>query len=261
MSQPRTEPPTARGRVPPPARREPWAATAAAIVLLAATGIGYRALARHLERGPARPPLPPGTLAQLPLKIGVWTGRDEPVETAVIRAADVDDYVNRRYVRRTDLRPVGLWVACGGRARDLMPHRPEVCYPGAGWTLLDRTAVEVTRPDGGLLPARLLTFATSGLAPRRLTVLNFYIVDGETCADVSLLRSKAWRGQTAIRYMVQVQITCEAQPGGLGAEPGDIVQAFAAELFGPLYALLQDPGAGTAGTKAASGHEAKGGQP
>ena len=223
-----------------PARRGQvaWSAVLGALVILLGAGFGYRVLHHHLERAPRRTPIPPGTLNQLPLEIGPWVGRDEPVDDAIVRTADVDDYVSRHYVRTTDNQAVGLWIAYGVRARDLMPHRPEVCYTGAGWTLQDRDTLTVPLSDGTPLQAGVLTFAPSGLGTRPLTVLNYYIVDGQTCADVSLLRSKAWRGQASIRYMVQVQITCQQTPAGGTAAPVDVAREFAAVLHGQIRELL-----------------------
>ena len=178
-------------------------------------------------------------MAQLPLELGDWIGRDAPVEEAIIEAADVDDFVNRHYVRGRDLQTVGLWVAYGVRARDLMPHRPEVCYPGAGWTLLDRQLTEVPLDNENALTARILTFSPGGVGPRHLTVLNFYVVDGQSCEDVSLLRSRAWKGHRAVRYVAQVQITCQANPARVGDTPGETVREFAAAVFAPLRELLR----------------------
>ena len=173
------------------------------------------------------------------MRIGEWVGTDAPLDDAIIEAAAVDDYVSRRYVRLTDNRSVGLWVALGGRARDLMPHRPEVCYPGAGWTLRDRDTLALQLEDGQTLRARLLTFVPGGFDVRPQVVLDYYIVDGETCEDVSLLRSKASRGQTAIRYVAQVQITCRREPAQAPAAPAETVRQFAGESFAPIRNLLE----------------------
>jgi hypothetical protein len=48
------------------------------------------------------------------------------------------------------------------------------------------------------------------LDTKKTLVLNYYIVDGQRCHDVSLLRSKAWRGSGTIRYVAQVQIATSA---------------------------------------------------
>jgi EpsI family protein len=213
---------------------------ALAVIFLVSGGIGYRALGRYLDRPSNRTTLNPGVLARLPFQIGDWAGTDVAMDDAVVRAADVDDYVSRQYVRATDHETVKLWLAFGVRARDLMPHRPEVCYPGAGWTLSDQNTIVLHGIGGEAVRARVLGFASGGLDQSRLTVLNYYFVDGETCEDVSLLRSKAWRGQTSIRYMAQIQIVRGTNAVGQSVQCGDVVRDFATASFPHIRNLLEE---------------------
>jgi len=192
-------------------RRYP-AALGAAVALLLGSGVGYRLLAARYGALSHRVPLPPGTLAQVPLQIGEWTGRDVPADERIIIATDTDDHLNRTYVRRERRDTVSLWVAYGVRFRDLMPHRPEVCYTGSGWVLDDEKVTEVQTADGSVLPCRILRFHQGGLENRRITVLNYYLVDGQYAADVSALRSQAWRFDRDARYVAQVQVTHGSSP-------------------------------------------------
>ncbi|UCF34648.1 MAG: EpsI family protein, partial [Phycisphaerales bacterium] len=129
------------------------------------------------------------------------------LEDALIQATDTDDHVNRKYVQGGGGRQVSLWLAYGIQLRDLQPHRPEVCYPGAGWTLDDINEVSLQLDAGGVLPCRILSFHRGGLQSDVVVVLNYYIVDGTYCPDVSLLRSRQWRpGKGGARYAAQVQI-------------------------------------------------------
>jgi len=216
-------------------------ATAVAGGVLLASGTGYRVLEGYLARPVDSVPMPPGTLARLPMRIGGWVGQNAPMSAAMIRATDTDDLISRRYSRGGGLQSVWLYVAYGVRARDLSPHRPEVCYPGAGWTLEGNRVVELGLGDGSKLPCRIFRFARAGLDARSIVVLNYYIVDGQYCADVSLLRSRLWRGPSAIRYMAQVQITCAAS--GTFSEDGAIrsVSTFAVESARPILMLLPSP--------------------
>lgn len=182
------------------------------LLFVLAGGVAYRATFAWLNRAPQTIPLPAGTLAALPQRIGDWVGQDTPLSESIIRVADVDDYLCRTYRNQADGRAVAIFVAYGVRARDLVPHRPEVCYPGNGWTQQRLEQRTIRLPDGGELLTRLFQFAPGGLDPSSLYVLNYYIVDGRSCPDVSLLRSRAWRGQATIRYMAQVQITTRVNP-------------------------------------------------
>lgn len=221
-----------------------WLAGAVGGLVLIVGGAGYRVVAAQLDRAPAAP-LPAGTLAALPLVLGDWCGRDVPLGESVVRAADVDDHVSRVYARPGQTLPINLFIALGSRARDLMPHRPEVCYPGAGWTLRRQAVESVVTSDGGELETTIYTFGRGDLGGRTLVVLNFFVVDGRPCRDVSLLRSRAWRGQASIRYMAQVQVVAaveawQAESAGVGA-----ARDFAAKLVNPLCALLANVNAGT----------------
>ncbi len=197
---------------PVAAVRSSRAALTVGLIFVLAGGVVYRATSAYLNRAPDTLPLPPGTLNSLPMRIGPWIGKDTPLSESIIRVADVDDYVCRNYRHRVEGRSVALFVAYGVRARDLVPHRPEVCYPGNGWTQQRLEPCTIETDGGQVLTARLFQFAQGGLGASSVLVLNYYIVDGRTCPDVSLLRSKAWRGQATIRYMAQVQMTTTVSP-------------------------------------------------
>lgn len=220
-------------------KRPVIAAATAAVCLLVAGGVGHRLLSRQLDMAVGKTRIPAGTLARLPLKLGDWTGKDVPLKPAVIRRTDTDDLINRVYLRG-GVESVGLFVGAGIRARDLSPHRPEVCYPGAGWTLLETNDVTVPLEDGSDLSCRILRFSRTGLMAKTITVLNYYIVNGQYCPDVSLLRSKIWRGSKGIRYVAQVQVNA-AGSQFLSAEESDrAVRAFGARSAKGILALLSE---------------------
>jgi len=170
--------------------------------------------------------------------LGDWTGRDVTLSDAVIRATDTDDHVNREYRRHDGQAAISLFVAYGVQLRDLAPHRPEVCYPGAGWTLVE-TLRPVLDADAGELPCRVYRFSRGGLDARELTVLNYYIVDGQYCPDVSLLRSRAWRFKLQAQYAAQVQVAC-AVAVTQRVTPLEAVQAFAAVSASAIRNLLEE---------------------
>ncbi len=212
----------------------------AAIGLLLLSGVQYRLLVRFLARPTQSVPLPAGTLARLPLTIGDWQGQDVPVNPDIIRATHTDDHVNRVYLRHAETERVGLFIAYGVQARNLMPHRPEVCYPGNGWTLQDSKTTNLFVSVGLSLPCRIYRFYRSGLDDRYMTVLNYYIVDGQYCPDVSLLQSKAWLGSGAIRHVLQVQINCQGDSFIAPEKATEFVTAFAIDSAAAISRLLPD---------------------
>ncbi len=220
-----------------------------ALAVLLAAGAGYRILAaRHVALDTSTP-IPRGTLARVPLEIGDWRGQDVPMDERVVRRTDTDDHINRSYRRSGGT--VFLFVGYGIRLRDLAPHRPEVCYPGAGWTLDGVRNVDLPLSDGGTLPCRILRFHRGGLEARSVVVLNYYIVNDESCPDVSLLRSKAWSGRRdgTLRYSAQVQITAPEDMGRFGAEA--LVRDFAAEAAPWIRKVLTDAVGGVVGAASA----------
>jgi EpsI family protein len=213
------------------------ASVAVAFAVLIVSGVTYRSLAGHYGRRTEGIRIERGTLSKLPTKVSEWLGYDIPLGGAVIQATDTDDHVNRKYVQARGGRQVSLWLAYGIRLRDLQPHRPEICYPGAGWTLDDIKEVSLQLEAGGKLPCRILSFHRGGLYSGVVVVLNYYIVDGTYCPDVSLLRSKQWRlGESGARYAAEVQIA-SSQAHDVH-ENEQAVRVFAALIARPIEELI-----------------------
>lgn len=189
-----------------------WLALGAAVALLLAARLGYGLLESHYARTFRSVPIPRGSLEKLPLRIGEWQGRAQPMKETLIKATDTDDHVSRQYRSARGAGAISLWIGYGGRFRDLVPHRPEICYPANGYTLEEEHHVQLKTVDGAFLPCRILHFTRGGIRPERIAVLNYYLVDGEFSPDVSLLRAKAMQFEPGGRYMVQVQISCARNP-------------------------------------------------
>jgi EpsI family protein len=180
-------------------------AAVVAAFLMVAFGIGHRVLAARLAAPGNATPISSEALAGLPMQIGDWTGLEAPIDEAIVRATDTDAHVSRRYVRN-NAESVYLWIAAGVKARDLMPHHPEVCYTGSGWTVVGHDVVEVPLDDDVTLSCSGYLFSRGSFNLEKVLVLYYYIVDGQYSHDVSLLRSKAWRGSGTVDYVAQVQV-------------------------------------------------------
>jgi len=180
--------------------------SAMAVVLLVVSGGVYRWAAHRLARPPAATPLTSAHLAALPLRLGAWEGAEASVDEAIIEMTETDAHVNRFY--RLGGHVVELYVAYGLRPRDLAPHRPEVCYPAAGWTLRHARRLMLAATDGTEVPCTIYQFDRGHLNTECRIVLNYYLVGGRPCPNAEAIRSVAWRGQAAVSYLAQVQITC-----------------------------------------------------
>ncbi|UCG17295.1 MAG: exosortase-associated EpsI family protein [Phycisphaerales bacterium] len=214
-----------------------------AAALLLGSGIGYRAVASRLSDFIGIAPLPQGTLAQLPLRIGEWVGQDVPVDERILKIADVDDYVNRIYERRGEKATASLFlafrrrdVAYGVPVRALMPHHPKVCYPATGWTFEESQQMALEEADGSMLPVEVLRFRRGELEVERVAVACYYIVEGRTGPSVAALRPRGWRPKGDLRYVAQIQIACNE--GLLGTSAEEQVRAFAVDSAPAIRSLI-----------------------
>jgi EpsI family protein len=214
------------------------ALTASLLMLL--SGSGYRVLAARLAAPVDTIPIAAADLERFPSQIGGWTGREVPLDKAVVRATDTDAHLSRAYLRRDNMDSVYLYIACGVKARDLMPHRPEVCYTGNGWTLADRRSIDVPLSDGSKLPCNLLQFSKGALQTEEVVILDYYIVDGQHCPDVSLLRSKAWRGSGTVQYVAQVEVISVVTAALPADSAAKLVSTFAAESASSIAQLFEN---------------------
>lgn len=225
-----------------PNRRPVIIATIVASSIMLSFGIGYRVLAARLAAPIDTIPLSQEELERLPLQIGDWTGREVPLDDAIVRATDTDAHVNRSYSRQNAPESVLLYIAYGVRVRDLAPHRPEVCYTGAGWTRIDRRSMELPLSEGAKLPCNVLQFSKGTLNKQKLVVLDYYIVDGQYCRDVSQFRFKAFGGLGTVGHVAQVQIVASLAPNLPADSAGRVVSAFAVESASAISSLFESQG-------------------
>ena len=223
-----------------PYRQSVIVAVVVAGFLMLVSTAAYRVLAARLAAPVNTTSLPTAALERLPLQIGGWTGQKVPLDEAIVRATDTEAHINRRYSRHDASEYILLYVAYGVRARDLMPHRPEVCYTGAGWTLTDKRSMELPLSDGMKLPCSVFQFSRGTLNTEKTVVLDYYIVDGQYCRDVSLLRSKAWRGSGTVRYVAQVQIVNSITSHSTPDSAVKITCDFACESASSISRLFKD---------------------
>ena len=202
-------------------------------------GTIYRVLSVCLVNPEGVSAMLPDSLEILPLQIGDWSGQDEPLSEAIIEATDTDAHINRRYFRYNLLDQACLYIAAGKRARDLMPHRPEVCYIGAGWTRVNSNSAELLLDDGRVLPCNIFQFSKGTLNKKNIIVLDYYLVDGQFSQDVSLLRSKIWKGSGAVGYVAQVQIVAAINSSLKADSAVQLVSDFAGESALLIFEVLE----------------------
>jgi EpsI family protein len=214
-------------------------AAVTASLIMFGFGTTYRTLTARLMNPADISPMSPDALETLPMQIGDWTGQEEPLDEAIIEATDTDAYISRKYSRYNASERVLLYIAAGKRARDLMPHRPEVCYTGAGWTRVNSNSVELPLDDKTTLPCSVFQFSKGALNIKNVTILDYYIVDGQFCRDISLMRSKIWRGSGSVGYVAQVQIVTDITAERTADAAVKIISDFAGESAWPIFHVLE----------------------
>ncbi len=208
-----------------------------ASILMIVFGFGYRVLAARLSGDTSALAIDPEILKKFPIQIGDWTGTEVPIDEKIIQATDTDARISRNYSRSNGQEAVWFYVAFGVKARDLMPHRPEVCYIGAGWTLTERHSADLQTGSGQILPVSVLKFKRGSLNYEYIMVLDYYIVDGQYCRDVSLLRSRIWQGSGSVGYVAQVQVVTPVSINNMDISEKK-VSSFAAESAPFLLEIL-----------------------
>lgn len=202
-----------------------WFSTFLSCAVLLTAGYAYRKAAQRLDVLVKEPILPVIPLSVFPYEIGSWEGEDQPLRETVLEVAGNDDYLSRSYRNRDLNHYVNLYVAFTSQPRNMLGHRPRVCYPGAGW-VHDRTDnQEIALNQDQMLPVLLHYFHKPFMEQTRIIVLNYYIINGRITRDYEDFSGIRWRLPTLsrkqIRYVAQVQISSTSVTA---------VQSFAAEI-------------------------------
>ncbi|OQK17047.1 exosortase D [Methyloprofundus sedimenti] len=110
----------------------------AIIVLLAVCVVVVNSLDTREEITPERKSFP-----EFPDHIADWTGGQNSLETNVINALQLSDYIMSDYSKPDSL-PINFYVAYyQSQRKGVSPHSPRVCIPGGGWQIsgISRTVV------------------------------------------------------------------------------------------------------------------------
>lgn len=103
-----------------------------------------------------RPPEVP--LAAVPLQLGDWSGEDVAINDGTVRVIGAHSFINRLYRD-----PIGREVSFHAAAftdpeyRASAPHHPQVCYPAAGWEIIERQSSTI-QTERGAIPLEHILF-------------------------------------------------------------------------------------------------------
>ena len=142
----------------------------------------------HGEPVMAREPL-----EDFPYHVGVWQGKEYPLEQRIVQAVSVTDYTNRVYTSSA-ADPVELYIGyyASQRTGDTI-HSPKNCLPGAGWDPIQ--AGYTTIPVGN---GRQITVNEYVIAQGLTKQLVFYWYQGRGRVIASEYWGKFWMIHDAI---------------------------------------------------------------
>ena len=86
-------------------------------------------------------------LQSMPTSVGPWTGSDVELDASTKGALDADEVLYRHYANPLTDTEDGLLVVFRKFGRRGFAHRPEMCYPAAGWEIITKNYTTV--PYGG----------------------------------------------------------------------------------------------------------------
>lgn len=217
----------------PTARVQRWRVGIALGVL--ALGLAAETALEASYRTP-RPPLS-APLATIPMQLGRFVGRDEPMDPLILREAQCDDYLNRVYEDpHRPGRPIRLWMNYSVHGLNLR-HSPEICLPSGGWSKIESQTrvLQVERPDGPPLPVMRLGYAQGEMVQG---IGFWYYIFGEGplehFARTLPITSRSSHGRTTRGSGLTVEIFC---PGEHDPE-GESLKEFAAAVTEALEPLL-----------------------
>jgi hypothetical protein len=182
-----------------------------AILLLLCAGITYRILASGLKIAVDTPIMLPIPLSTFPVEISGWQGKDVQISMNIQRVAGNDDFINRLYTNKSNNQWANVYIAYCARPRNMLGHRPDVCYVGGGWVHDSTQQSQFISTEGRVIPCLIHLFHRPAPETDEVVVLNFYILNGQITADESGFSGVGWRtpniaGNPA-RYVAQVQIS------------------------------------------------------
>lgn len=176
-------------------------------------------------------------LVSIPLNLGDWTGRDEPVQPDIVERAQTTEYLSRTYEsRKQPGLSLRLWINYSRHGNNLR-HTPEICLPSGGWNKIESQTRVLAVPVG---PARSIPITRLGYGRGELVehVGFWYYIFGEGTLENYVRRlpitSRSSHGRTTRGSSMTVEVF---YPGENDPE-GEGLREFAHELVKALEGIL-----------------------
>ncbi|HBO44592.1 MAG TPA: EpsI family protein, partial [Planctomycetaceae bacterium] len=126
----------------------------------------------------------------------------------LFRAIGAEKVLSRRYVNPGG-RELSLHMAVFNSRDDRMPHSPMVCYPSAGWTLIEQTTETLKVAGAPPLTIRLVTFEKEGR--RSLVAFWYQFAEHSVFDEIGMREAKLdLRGNKNWPSLIKVLIDIDA---------------------------------------------------
>lgn len=183
-----------------------------------------------------RPPLR-RSLSEIPMILGDWVGRDEPIASDIVERAQTTEYLNRTYENRAHpgLR-LTLWINYSKQGTNLR-HTPEICLPSGGWSKIESQTrvLDIPAPDGTPVRITRLGYGQGELVEH---VGFWYYIFGEGKLENFVrqlpITSRSSHGRTTRGSSMTVEIF---YPGDHDPQ-GEALAGFARALLAELEPVL-----------------------
>ncbi|MBN2022629.1 MAG: EpsI family protein [Pirellulales bacterium] len=181
------------------------------ITVAVVVGIGIGSQVLLVASGSKKAVAPPEhTLSSLPLEIGSWRGEEVPIaDERREEAIGADETINRRY-RNASGDSISLHAACFVKFDRSVPHSPDVCYPGNGYTKITDKTVELPCSEGAPGRAKLVAFEMNG---RRVYVLFWFQLGDQICLGIDdmaaarrELRPRSTEWPSILKFLLETPI-------------------------------------------------------
>jgi len=149
-----------------------------------------------LQRPPVIPQYRP--LQDFPEQLGAWSGTDIPISQDELDKLGPGEHLLRVYrTAGEELPMVNLFIVYfpSQRTGDTI-HSPQNCFPGAGWTVLEKTHTMLAMPGHESFPTNRFVFA---MGNDRMLVLYWYWAHDRGVA------SEYWAKYYLIRDSIQMK--------------------------------------------------------
>jgi EpsI family protein len=129
-------PPVAAPVAPPQSRGRLWLSFGTVLSLMTLTLLGSIAFARQPDLN-----LPVADVNRIPKQVGAWRMQRQHDLTEIMGQIKADSYVDREYVNPATGQMVELLVVYRRYGRREFAHRPELCFPAAGYSVQKNSAI------------------------------------------------------------------------------------------------------------------------